>query len=75
MSRDLRQYSRQTIIRLIIGGFIAVFIVGNGLIYIIFGPEAALTGFTCMLGGLFPIIAILAIFYFFDFIIRRFKKD
>ena len=54
MSRDLRAYARSTHFRLI-GGFLAlVFVVGEGLILVFFGKEAALLGLLCLLGALLP---------------------
>jgi hypothetical protein len=55
MSRDLRQYSRQTNVRLIIGFIILLFIVGDGLIYWFYGQGAALFGLVCIMAGLVPI--------------------
>ena len=58
MPRDLRRYARQTNVRLFAGGLLLLFIVGDGLIYIFYGPASALTGFLCLLGGLFPLVLI-----------------
>lgn len=58
MSKDLRQYARQTNFRLIVGGILLLFLVGDGLIYIIFGRSAAILGFTCLVLGLAPLLLI-----------------
>lgn len=58
MSKDLRQYARQTSFRLIVGGILLLFLVGDGLIYIIFGRSAAILGFTCLVLGLAPLLLI-----------------
>jgi hypothetical protein len=58
MSRDLRKYARQTTFRLIAGGLLILFTVGLGLIYRIYGREAAFLGLTCMLIGLAPLLLI-----------------
>jgi hypothetical protein len=71
MSRDLRDYARKTNIRLAIGAFALLFIVGLGLIYLIYGPGAASLGFMCMLAGLSPVVLILIIFLFTDWIMKR----
>ena len=42
--RDLRRYANQTNFRLIVGGLLLLFIVGDGLIYIIYGSAAAISG-------------------------------
>ena len=56
--RDLRKYSQQTNRRLILGGILLLFVVGDGLILLIYGKEAAITGLTCMLFGLAPLALI-----------------
>lgn len=55
MSRDLRRYHRQTTTHLIIGGLLILFVVGDGLIYLVYGPSAAVAGLICLGGGLIPI--------------------
>jgi hypothetical protein len=55
MSRDLHSYHRQTTTRLIIGGLILLFVVGGGLIYLVYGPGAAVTGLICLGAGLIPV--------------------
>jgi hypothetical protein len=69
--RDLRQYSRQTAVRLTLGAFILLFVVGVGLIYLIYGPGAAGMGLACLMAALFPVILILAVFIGIDWIISR----
>ena len=71
MKRDLRAFARQTNIRLLIGAFGLLFGVGLVLIYFIYGPGAALAGFLCLLGGLVPILLILASLYGIDWIVKR----
>ncbi len=56
--RDLRKYSQQTNRRLILGGILLLFVVGDGLILLVYGKEAAITGLTCMLFGLAPLALI-----------------
>jgi len=56
--RDLRKYSQQTDRRLILGGILLLFVVGDGLILLVYGKEAAITGLTCMLFGLAPLALI-----------------
>ena len=54
--RDLRKYAKQTNTRLLIGFVILLFIVGDGLIYLIYGPSAAVAGVLCIGAGLIPLI-------------------
>ncbi len=71
MKRDLREYARQTNIRLTIAAFLLLFVVGLGLIYIFYGPGAAGVGFLCLLGGLVPIALILLALLAIDWIVKR----
>lgn len=75
MKRDLREYARQTTIRLIIGGILLLFVVGDGLIYWIYGPSAALTGLLCLGAGLFQVLLIFIILSFLDWIAKRANRE
>lgn len=75
MTRDLRKYARQTNVRLAIGAFCLLFLVGDGLIYLIYGSGAALTGLLCLLAGLFPIILVVLFMIILDWIAKRANKD
>jgi hypothetical protein len=75
MSRDLRKYARQTNVRLIVGGFILVFVVGIGLIYLFYGQEAALTGLLCLVVGLIPLLLIWLMFFVLEIITKRVKRE
>ncbi len=46
---DSRRFQRQLERELIIGGLIVGLVVGIGLIYLIWGPTAALTSLTCFI--------------------------
>ena len=69
--RDLREYSRQTGVRLVLGAFILLFVVGVGLIWVFYGGEAAGMGLTCLLAALFPVILILSIFVAIEWMLKR----
>lgn len=56
MTRDLRRYARQTNARLIVGALLLLFVIGDGLIYLIYGKEPALMGLLCLLAGLAPVV-------------------
>jgi hypothetical protein len=58
MTRDLRRYARQTNTGLFLGFLLILFLVGDGLIYAIYGPGAALMGLVCLLMGLAPLALI-----------------
>jgi len=71
MIRDLRNYARQTNSRLIAGGILILFIVGDGLIYLFFGREAAILGFICLLAGLAPLLIIWFLLGLMDWLVKR----
>jgi hypothetical protein len=75
MKRDLRNYARQTNIRLIVGALLILLIVGEGLIYWIYGPGAAVTGLICIGAGLFPVLLIVLLFSGMDWIIKRANRE
>jgi multisubunit Na+/H+ antiporter MnhB subunit len=69
--RDLREYSKQTNVRLALGAFILIFIIGVGLIWLIYGGNAAGMAFTCLLAALAPVILILFIFVAIEWILKH----
>lgn len=69
--RDLRKYMRQTNTRLIVGGVLLLLLVGDGLIYLVYGPAAAVSGLLCMSIGLVPILLILLAIWLLDWIVHR----
>lgn len=75
MTRDLRKYTSQTNLRLLVGAFFLLFVVGIGLIWFIYGLPAALTGFLCLLGALVPIGLIWFFMFGLDVIVKRVNRD
>ncbi|HSR19755.1 MAG TPA: hypothetical protein VLL49_02465 [Anaerolineales bacterium] len=71
MKRDLRQFARQTNVRLFLGALVVLFGIGLGLIYAIYGAPAAGVGLLCLLGALVPIALIFAALYGIDWIVKR----
>lgn len=69
--KDLREYAKQTNVRLALGAFILLFVVGVGLIWLIYGEGAAGMGFICLLAALFPVILILFVFIAMEWIIKH----
>ncbi|HKI52737.1 MAG TPA: hypothetical protein VJ987_01335 [Anaerolineales bacterium] len=69
--KDLREYTKQTNVRLILGAFILLFVVGVGLIWLFYGEGAAGLGLTCLLAALFPVILILAVFVGIEWILKN----
>jgi hypothetical protein len=75
MSRDLRKYASQTNVRLIAGGIALLFVVGLGLIYIFYGPRAALSGLLCLVVGIIPLILIWLAFLLLERITKRVQNQ
>jgi hypothetical protein len=52
------QHRRQTQTRLVIGGLLILLVVGGGLVWLIYGPAAAITAVACLLAaaGLFGLL-------------------
>jgi len=72
MSRDLRRYTRQTNIRLLAGFILILLLVGDGLIYFIYGPAAAISGIVCTAAGLAPLAIIYFSLYILELIAKRY---
>jgi hypothetical protein len=75
MTRDLRKYGSQTNIRLAIGGVVLLFVVGDGLIYLIYGKGPALMGLLCLLAGMVPVVLILLLLALLNWITKRAKRE
>jgi hypothetical protein len=59
--RDLKNYAKQTQNRLLLGLLSLVFTLGMGLIWFLYGLNAALLGLLCVFGMLIPILLIVFI--------------
>jgi hypothetical protein len=70
MKRDLREYARQTNLRLAVGAALVLIVVGIGLIWVIYGEQAASLGLFCALVGLSPVALIVLLFLAIDWILR-----
>ena len=71
MSRDLRKYSRQTNLRLLVGFFVVLFLIGDGLIYLIYGRGAAVFGLFCLLIGIDPLLLIWGILLMMELVVKK----
>ncbi len=71
MTRDLRKYSSQTNIRLLIGFFALLLIIGIGLIYLFYGQSAALMGLLCIGGALVPAFLIWLVLWVMGYIVKK----
>jgi hypothetical protein len=70
MAHDLRRYARQTNTRLAIGFIILLLVIGDGLIYIFYGRDAAVMGLICILAGLAPILLIFLVLWLIGQIVK-----
>ena len=75
MSRDLRKYAQDTSVQLGVGAFLLLFIVGDGLIYFIYGKGAALMGLLCLLAGVAPILIIALFMILLNWVVKRANRD
>ena len=75
MSRDLRKYAQDTSIQLGVGAFLLLFIVGDGLIYLIYGKGAAMMGLLCLLAGGAPVVVIAVFMILLNWIVKRANRD
>lgn len=75
MSRDLRKYMRDTNVRLVVGAILMLVFVGVGLIWLIYGFGAAVSGFLCILAAFIPIGLIFLALFGMDWIVKRANRD
>ena len=75
MSRDLRKYAQDTNVQLVVGAFFLLFIIGDGLIYFIYGKGAALMGLLCLLAGVAPILIIVLVMLLLNWVVKRANRE
>jgi len=75
MNRDLRKYAKQTNVRLGVGAFLLLLIVGTGLIYYIYGAGAAMGGVLCLGAATVPIALIFISLEILDWIQKRANRS
>ncbi len=73
VTRDLREYTKKTRTRLVVGFLILVFLVGDGLIFLFYGKESGLFGVVCTLGALIPVLLIIIFLGIADKVVRNKK--
>jgi len=69
--RDLRKYARQTNLQLAIGFLLILLIVGDGLIYFIWGRDAAVMGIVCIMAGIAPMVAVFLILWGIELFVKK----
>jgi hypothetical protein len=75
MIRDLRKYARQTNMHLIIGLIVLLITVGLGLIFLIWGAGAAVTGLICIGVAFIPVLAVLGVVWILDRLARKARGE
>jgi len=75
MGSELDKYSKQTNRRLIIGFVLILLIIGDGLIYLLYGKESAIFGLICIGAGFVPIIFIWASLQIVEKIAKKSRVD
>ena len=75
MAKDLRRYAKQTNTRLIVGGILILFLLGDGLIYVFYGGGAAMMGLVCLSAGLLPLLLIWLALAMLDWFSRKANSD
>jgi len=71
VTRDLREYTKNTRTRLVVGFIALVFLIGDGLIFLFYGKEAGIFGLVCMLGALIPVLLVVIFLLIADRIVKK----
>jgi len=71
VGRDLREYTKNTKARLLIGFIALIFLVGDGLILLFYGKEAGIFGLVCMLGALVPVLLVIIFLVIADKVVKK----
>lgn len=72
---DLGKYKNETNLRLILGAMILLFLVGDGLIFYIYGASSALMGLICMILGFVPILLVVIVLKIVDWSVKRANRE
>ncbi len=75
MTHDLRKYAQDTSVQLGVGAFLLLFIIGDGLIYFIYGKGAAMMGLLCLLAGVAPILIIALFMILLNWIVKHANRE
>jgi hypothetical protein len=70
---DLRKYAAQTNFRLVLWFFLILVIVGLGLVWVIYGRNAALFGLLCLFGAGIPVGLIAIALFGLDLFAKKTK--
>ncbi len=73
--RDLRAYARTTQFRLLLGALFIIIVVGNGLIFLIYGSDAGRSALLCTGIALLPTLLIIGPLWLMGWIVRKDRGD
>lgn len=71
---DLRKYARRTKLRMLIGLGFLILVVGEGLIYLLYGQGAAVMGLLCLGGAVLPVAAVVVVLTLLDRLVSSQSK-
>ena len=71
MTKNLRDYTKNTRTRLIIGFLALVFLVGDGLIFLFYGKESGIFGLVCLLAALIPVFLVVLLLGIADRVVKK----
>jgi len=71
LSRDLHKYREITNRRLLIGFFLLALGVGDGLIYLLYGSRAAMSGLLCFFTAMLPVGLVIGVLWVFQMVAER----
>ncbi len=74
MSRDIRQYMKQTETRLILGFLVLVFLIGDGLIFYFYGTVAGIAGLICLAGLMVPVFLIVLFLWIAEKVVQSTRE-
>ncbi len=73
--RDLRSYAQSTQVRLAVGAVLLLFLVGDGLVWILYGSQAAGLAFLCTGVGLAPLVLIVLFLWIMERFVGRMRDE
>lgn len=73
--RDLRRYAQTTTRRLVLGALFLVFVVGDGLVWLIYGEDAGRAALLCSGLGLAPVVLIFVALELLSWVARVSRRE
>lgn len=73
--RDLRAYAQSTQVRLAVGAILLLFLVGDGLVWIMYGSQAAGLALLCTGIGLSPLVLIVLFLWIMERFVGNMRDE